>query len=200
MKNIIVLIWVILLSGCVTEPPKNLNNLCSMAEQNPKWYWAAQDAQKHWGVPISVEMAIIYQESHFSSKAKPPHQKLLGFIPWFRPTSAFGYCQATDQTWRAYQHATGNNSADRDDFNDALDFIGWYANVAHRKAGIPKGDPYKLYLAYHEGISGYQRGTYLHKQWLIDVAHKVDHRAWVYHDQLIHCQKDLPVKHWWNII
>ncbi|MCK4609101.1 MAG: hypothetical protein KAT71_06445 [Gammaproteobacteria bacterium] len=189
---------IISLAGCATSPPKNVDNLCSVFQQYPKWYWATQDVQKQWGVPISVQMAIIHQESHFGSSAKPPHQELLGFIPWFRPTSAYGYSQATDESWQTYQRSTGHTSADRDSFSDAVDFIGWYAEQAHKRAGISKGDPYKLYLAYHEGIGGYMKGTYRHKQWLIDVAHKVDRRAWSYHAQLSRCQKSLPVHHWWD--
>ena len=199
-KKLIGIIFIsIALTGCATTPPKNINNLCSVFREYPKWYWTSQDVQKKWGVPISVQMAIMHQESAFNSSAKPPHQKLLGFIPWFRPTSAFGYSQATDASWRAYQKSTGHGSANRDSFTDALDFMGWYANQAHIRAGISKGNPYELYLAYHEGIGGYARRTYLHKQWLIAVAHKVDKRAWNYHYQLAHCQASLPKKHWWNL-
>jgi len=196
---IFVSIAVLQLTACVTNVPKNTKNICEMAEQNPKWYWEAQAVQKRWGIPISIQMAIIYQESNFHHNAKPPHQRLLGFIPWFRPTSAFGYSQATDESWRVYQRSTGNSSANRDNFSDTLDFIGWYADQTHRRTGVSKRDPYKLYLAYHEGIGGYSKGTYLHKQWLINVAHKVDRRAWSYHNQLLHCHADLPKKHWWNI-
>ena len=78
------------------------------------------------------------------------------------------------------------------------EFIGWYADQAHQKLGIPKGDPYKVYLAYHEGIGGYKSGTYLKKQWLIDVAHKVDSNAWKYHNQLMACQAKLPKRPWWH--
>lgn len=193
----IILVILSFLTGCATAPPKHVDNVCSIFEQYPKWYWATQDMQEKWGVPISVQMAIIRQESSFNSSAKPPREKLLGFIPWFRPTSAYGYSQATKESWRVYQRSTGRGGS-RGSFYDALDFMGWYADQAHRRAGISKGNPYQLYLAYHEGIGGYIRGTYLKKKWLIDVAHKVECRAWEYHYQLARCQADLPKKHWWN--
>jgi len=199
VKKLIFITFVFVLSSCVTPRPQNINNLCSVFQEYPKWYWATQRVQKRWKVPISVQMAIIYQESRFSAQAKPPRQKLLWIIPWLRPTSAFGYSQATDESWLIYQRSTSNSSANRDSFSDAVDFIGWYIDQAHCRAGVHKGDPYKVYLAYHEGIGGYIEGTYLHKKWLMDVAKKVRHQAWVYHMQLIRCHDSLPQKHWWNI-
>lgn len=186
------------LLGCATPPPKDPDNICNIFNQYPDWYFAAQKSQGHWQVPISVMMAIIYQESSFSATAKPPRSKLLGVIPWFRPTSAFGYSQALDDSWRGYQKSVNNHSANRDAFDDAIDFIGWYSDQANRKAGISKGDAYNLYLAYHDGIGGYTRGTYKSKQWLIKVAKKVDKRAWTYHYQLLQCADSLPKKSsWW---
>lgn len=180
--------------GCATPPPNDPNNICNIFNQYPDWYFAAQKSQARWHVPISVMMAIIYQESSFSATAKPPRDKLLGVIPWFRPTSAFGYSQALDDSWRWYQSSVHDHSANRDAFDDAIDFVGWYSDQANRKAGISKGDAYNLYLAYHDGIGGYTRGTYKSKQWLINVAKKVDKRAWNYHQQLQSCMNTLPEK------
>ena len=70
-----------------------------------------------------------------------------------------------------------------------MDFIGWYANQAHRRAGIPRSNAYDLYLAYHEGIGGYQRKTYLRKAWLMPVARKVANRAQTYRSQLAYCRR-----------
>ncbi len=67
--------------------------------------------------------------------------------------------------------------------------MGWYANQANRTAGIPRYDAYRLYLAYHEGIGGYQRKTYLQKPWLIQVARKVKARSQIYQAQLNRCIK-----------
>lgn len=177
--------------GCATPPPKNPDNICSIFNQYPDWYVAAKKSQDKWKIPISVMMAIIYQESSFSATAKPPREKLLGIIPWFRPTSAFGYSQALDGSWSWYQNSVNDHSGNRDAFEDAVDFVGWYSDQAHRKAGISKGDAYRLYLAYHEGIGGYTRGTYKSKQWLVNVAKKVEKRAWTYHHQVQGCIKAL---------
>ena len=58
------------------------------------------------------------------------------------------------------------------------------------KAGIPRSDAYSLYLAYHEGIGGYKRKTYLQKPWLIQVAHKVKARSQLYQAQLNQCRDE----------
>lgn len=197
-RKILLLFILVSLCGCATTPPKNPKNICSMFTQYPKWYWTAQDVQKKWNLPMSILMAVMYQESRFNASIKPPREKILWVIPWFRPTSAFGYAQVLDSTWRSYQKDSGNSSANRDNFYDAADFIGWYADQAHQKAGIPKGDPYKVYLAYHEGVGGYMRGSYKQKQWLMDVAHKVERNAWNYHAQLQGCQANLPTRPWWH--
>jgi hypothetical protein len=199
IKNLAGIILVLSMAGCVTTapPPAHTQNICSIFNEEPKWYFAALDSQKRWGVPLSVTMSIIYQESGYHSGAKPAREWYLGIIPGFRPTSAFGYSQATDDSWRVYKRDTASYAANRSSFSAAADFIGWYADQAQRKAHISKGDPYRLYLAYHEGIGGYMRGTYRHKKWLINIAHKVEKRAWLYHKQLHACQRDLPQESWW---
>ncbi len=185
------------LSGCVPPPPHSKTNVCKIFQQYPKWYWAAQDAQKKYHVPISVQMAVVHQESRFNGTAKPPRKKLLGFIPWSRPTSARGYTQAINRTWRTFQKETGT-TAGRTSFTAAVHFIGWYATRAHRRAGISRANAYEVYLAYHEGIGGYMRKSYLRKPWLIKVSHKVQRFADLYHGQLLRCRGKLPKKHWWN--
>ena len=92
--------------------------------------------------------------------------------------------------------STKNRWADRDDFEDVVDFIGWYGNMSHNDLGISKWDAHNQYLAYHEGHGGYKRKTYLKKPWLIKVAKKVDDRAKAYHTQLNRCKKDLKKSGW----
>ena len=188
---IIASLLTILLSACSSSPPRDTGNACSIFTEKDDWYEAAQDAYKKWGVPIHVQLAIIHQESRFRQDAKPPRDKLFWFIPWFRKSSAYGYAQVKDSTWDWYKRETGNSWADRDDFEDAVDFIGWYCNLSHRKLGISKWDAYRQYLAYHEGQGGYQRGTYKSKAWLIKVAHKVDDNARRYRAQIGKCRDEL---------
>jgi hypothetical protein len=136
-------------------------------------------------------MAIIHQESRFRADAKPPRKKLLGFIPGPRASSAYGYSQAKSSTWDDYKDDGGYFSADRDEFSDAIDFVGWYNKKSQIRSGISPQDTYGLYLAYHEGHGGYNRGTYSQKQWLIKVARKVEVRAGRYQAQLVECEEGL---------
>ncbi len=187
-KKIIGLFFVsVALTSCVSAPPADVNNICHIFRQYPDWRAETLDVQRRWRVPVPVQMAIVHQESKFDATAKPPRTKLLWFIPWTRPSTAYGYSQALTSTWALYKKSDGGMWASRDNFADGVDFIGWYANQAWRRARIPRDDPYALYLAYHEGVGGYQKKTYLAKKWLIAVAHKVSARAQIYRAQLAQC-------------
>ena len=184
------------LAGCTTSQPKDVNNVCAIFEEKGGWYDDAADSRDEWGSPIPVMMAIMHQESKFQAKAKPPRKKIFGFIPGPRPSDSYGYSQALGSTWKGYKKSAGRYGADRDDFGDAIDFIGWYNHQSYKRSGIAKTDTYRLYLAYHEGHGGYNRGSYRSKQWLIDVANKVNRRANSYQAQLNGCDKSLETDGW----
>jgi len=187
---------VVSLAACATTPPHNLNNSCAIFNEKSDWYDDAKASFDKWGVPIHVQLAIIWQESRFRSQAKAPKDTLLGFIPWGRKSSAYGYAQVKDSTWDWYIDKSGNWGADRDDFEDVTDFIGWYGHMSHEKLGISKWDAYNQYLAYHEGHGGFTRKTYLNKPWLISVARKVKRRAERYGAQIAACKDELESS-WW---
>jgi len=191
-----VLILAFACTACTTSPPSDVNDICAIFREKSGWYDDAADARKEWGSPISVMMAMMHQESKFRAKAKPPRKKIFGFIPGPRPSNAYGYSQALDSTWDDYKRSAGRYGADRDDFDDAIDFIGWYNHQSNKRSGIAKTDAYRLYLAYHEGHGGYNRATYRNKQWLIDVAHKVGRRASSYRSQLLACEDTLKDDGW----
>ncbi len=194
--QVVWLMLVLLLAGCASGPPKNINDACAMLQEKDNWYEYANDSFKKWGVPVHVQLAIIYQESRFRAEALAPDDTLLGFIPWGQVTSAYGYAQVLDSTWEWYMKSTGNWGADRDDFEDVTDFIGWYGNYSHKKLGISKWDAYNQYLAYHEGHGGWLRKSYRKKPWLIKVAKKVKRRADRYAAQIRRCKDDLDDGSW----
>lgn len=186
------------LTGCMTSPrPHHVENICTIFKEYPQWYVDTQKSSRRWGIPASVQMAILYQESSFDAEARPPKRKILWFIPWKRPTSAYGYSQALDGTWAEYKRSTHRYLVKRNSFADATDFVGWYSEQAHRYAGISKYDAYGLYLAYHEGWTGYTRGTYRQKPWLMTVAQKVKYRSMTYQQQLNTCQASLEKQKKW---
>ena len=114
---------------------------------------------------------------------------ILGVIPTGRQSSAFGYSQALDGTWKEYRQSTGRFGARRDDIYDAADFIGWYLAASNRELGISLSDTRNQYLAYHEGRTGYKRRSYNSKRWLLDVSAKVRARGNTYERQLRSCRR-----------
>lgn len=180
-----------LITGCATNPPSNPGDICSIFREKKSWYGEAKDAEEKWGSPVSTMMAIIHQESRFVQDARPPRTKILWIFPGPRPSDAYGYSQALGSTWRSYQRGASNYGADRDDFGDAIDFVGWYNNTSARQCRIKGNDTYHLYLAYHEGQGGFNRRTFKNKPWLKKVAHKVSARAQSYRQQLNGCEASL---------
>lgn len=196
MTRTLPLVLLALLAGCSSSPPKDMDDLCAIFREKDDWYQDAARARDAWNSPIPVMMAIMHQESRFAAKVKPPRRRLLGFIPGPRLSSAYGYSQAKKVTWAEYQRSAGRWGADRDEFGDAIDFIGWYNDQSRRRSGIASTDTYGLYLAYHEGHGGYNRTTYRSKPWLMDVAGRVQRRAAAYQAQLAACEADLQDDGW----
>jgi len=182
----------ILLAACAGSghaPPSDLNNACTIVRERPSYLKAMKATQKKWGVPVATQMAVIYQESKYDSDARTPLRFVLGVIPMGRQSSAFGYAQALDATWKEYKRAERRPSARRDRFKDASDFMGWYFTNSAEKNGIPLNDTRNQYLAYHEGNTGFARASYRRKPWLMRIADELSERANMYHQQLIACRK-----------
>ena len=186
--QLLLIVLLILLNACSINPnpPQNKENICALFQEKDDWYDAAFATEQKWGIPIYVQMAIMFQESSFVADARPP----------FEPgravqSSAFGYAQAKDETWDHFLTHSHRASADRDDFADASDFIGWYCNLSFQKLHLSKSNANDLYLAYHEGHGGYQKQTFLKKAWLVRTAQKVGVRANNYHNQLRRCEQAL---------
>jgi hypothetical protein len=136
-------------------------------------------------------MAIIKQESSFRHNARPPRRWVLGIIPWKRPSSAYGYAQALDGTWAQYKKSAGGWGRDRDDFDDAIDFVHWHMRQAVDRNGVQRNDARALYLNYHEGWRGFRVKSYRKKPWLESVAQRVNRRAQQYQRQYASCQESL---------
>lgn len=169
--------------------PRNLDNACAIIQQRPQYLKAMVATERRWGVPVAVQMATIYQESKFIGNAKTPHRFALGIIPMGRQSSAFGYAQALDGTWDEYRQEQRRFGARRDRIDDAADFMGWYMHESNKRLGIPKNDTQSQYLAYHEGRTGFARGSFRAKPWLMDVSAKLGQRAVMYDQQLQTCRK-----------
>lgn len=197
-RALTLLLFVSIVAGCASPPPRHQQDLCSVFDQHPDWYDYARESQKTWGTPIQILMAFIRKESGYRHNAKPPFHWFL-FIPLGRESSAQGYAQIQDPAWKDYKKARGGWFKSRSDMEDALDFIGWYNNKSHKLLGISKWDPKRLYLAYHEGFGGYRQGTYRHKPKVLRAAERVARTARDYGAQLRRCEERFRCRKWWQI-
>lgn len=185
------------LSGCSVQKTsqqeskytKHPNNACLMLRENRDWLHATYNTYKTWNIPISVQLAIIRHESSFDPYARPIRKN-----KWYETgtnyaSSALGYSQALNGTWGDYLKfkKISYNDASRSSFKDSTDFIGWYSHNVYNSLKIEKRDAYNLYLAYHEGIGGYRRGSYNQKPWLINYAKRVANTSVMYSKQLNNC-------------
>lgn len=174
-------------SGNYSGPPKAQGDICAIFAERPDWQDAMEASAVKWSAPIDVQMAIIWRESSFRAQARPPKTYIAGIVPTGRVSSAYGFAQAIDGTWDWYMKDTGNRGADRDDFEDAADFVGWYMTRTVRSNGVRMQDAFNQYLNYHEGHAGYRRGGWKNKAWLKKAANQVANQAEKYRGQLRRC-------------
>ncbi len=181
------------------SPPDDQSNICEIFREQPRWYDHARDSEREWGTPIATQMSFIQQESSFRSHVRPDRERLLGFIPWSRPSSARGYAQAQDPVWGEYQDDAGSRFARRSHMKHATDFIGWYNARTQRMTGVSLYNSEHLYLAYHEGQGGYNRGSYQSKPQVRAAARQVAQRADRYESQLQSCESEFRCRRFYQV-
>ncbi|MDR9484314.1 MULTISPECIES: lytic transglycosylase [Sediminimonas] len=187
LRAMVIILVLASCGGGDRSAPRNLDDACAIVKDRPVYGRAFKKAQSKWGVPVAVQMAFIHQESKFDARARTPLRYALGILPMGRQSSAYGYAQALDGTWRDYQRDQNRYGARRDRIFDATDFIGWYMNKTRERNSIPLSDARNQYLAYHEGHNGFSRGTYRRKSWLMRISGEVASRAMTYDAQLATC-------------
>lgn len=188
--------------GCsplTPSPPANQNNICNIFREQPRWYDYAKAAEHKWGTPVATQMAFIQFESSFRSHIRPPKRKLLGFIPWNRPSSAYGYAQAQNPVWKEYLADEASPLARRTHMKYATDFISWYNRRTQRMVSISLDNPTHLYLAYHEGQTGYRRGNYQNKPQVMHIAREVGERSRLFSSQLAQCEHEFKCHRFYQI-
>jgi hypothetical protein len=171
------------LAGCASDDPLSADQVadaCAILEERDAWEDDIFEAAGEWRVSPGTILAFIRQESAFRGDARPLDEDGRA------RSTAFGYSQAIDATWAAYERARGN--ARRQNFEDSADFVGWYIDHLSREAGIDRSDVRALYLAYHEGPAGFRRGSWRGKAWLTRVADRVEANARLYDRQLGRCE------------
>ena len=202
MWHMVLALLVMLSSGCAVmapSPPRDQSNICEIFREQPRWYDYARESQQQWGTPIATQMAFIQQESSFRSHVRPPRNRILGFIPGRRPSSARGYAQAQDPVWGEYREQAGSTLSRRTHMKHATDFIGWYNARTQRQAGVSLSNPEHLYFAYHEGVGGYQRGSHRGKPQVLQAASQVSSRASRYQAQLASCEAEFRCRRFYQV-
>ena len=74
MMRLLLLTLLLSVTACTTSPPHKPGDICAIFKEKDDWYDEAKDASKRWNSPIPVMMSIMYQESRFVAKAKPPRK------------------------------------------------------------------------------------------------------------------------------
>jgi len=172
-------------------PLRDISDICKIFADRPNWRGAVTASAFRWGAPIEVQMAILWHESRFRSKARPPKRAASRRVASRHISSAYGYPQALDGTWEWYQRETENHDAARDEFKDATDFVGWYMAKSRAFNAIEMHDAFHHYLAYHEGHGGFGSREWQGKKRLRHVASRVARQAAQYRKQLRRCTSDL---------
>ena len=174
------------LSNCVGIP-KNQDDACSILNQKKSWRSALKKTERKWGVSPGMQLAFIKTESNFRPTARTKRRYFLGLIPSGRISSAYGYSQALDGTWKEYKKHTGKSYHRRSNFAHSTNFIGWYVDKSNRLLGISKNNAYLQYLAYHQGQAGFKTGAYKTKSSLLKVAIKTASNKKIFDRQLKKC-------------
>ena len=191
-KNKFIIFLILLALTSCSSIPQNTYSGCAIFSERYLWYKYAKKTEKKWGTPINIQLAIIKMESDFDWLAKPKRQKIFKVIPFKRPSSSFGYSQAVKGTWKQYKKETNSPLATRTRFKDSVDFIGWYTSKSSKLLNIPMEDPFKQYIAYHEGWGNYKH--YKKNKKVILLAKKVKNHSDRYKIQLNKCKKKLNRK------
>lgn len=190
MSTTFMIAFLVLLASCMSlKPPSNTADLCKVFDEKRSWYRHALSAEKKWQIPLPVLMAVIYRESSFIHNARPARSRILWIIPWKRPSTAYGYSQALDETWSDYVKQTGRRNAKRTSFRDSVDFVGWYLDNTAHQANLKRWDAKNLYIAYYAGISAFMKGTWREYPRLEYVANEVEQMTSNYENQLRECKK-----------
>ena len=183
---IFVLFNYLIISGCMGIP-KNQEDACSIIKQKKSWRTALKKTERRWGISPGMQLAFIKTESNFKPTARTQRKYFLGLIPSGRISSAYGYSQALDGTWKEYKESTRNRYHRRSNFAHSTNFIGWYADKTKRLLGISKNNAYLQYLAYHQGQAGFKTGAYKNKKGLLKVANKTAFNKKKFDRQLKKC-------------
>ena len=126
----------LLLASCTTAPPRDIDDACAIFEQHEDWFADANAASQRWGVPCRYCWRSSTRSPRLPADARPPRTWYLGFIPGpaFPPPTATA--RALDGSWDDTSPRPAT-TAPTDQFDDAVDFIGWYVSKPRAATASP---------------------------------------------------------------
>ncbi len=154
----------------------DITDACVIFHERADWRKAANKVSEKWQISVPVLLAIIHRESRFKATAAA------------KTSTAFGFAQAVDGTWKRYKKEMKVPTADRSSFADSADFIGWYMSITNNRLDIPLYDVKEHYLAYHEGHAGFKSKRWLQKPKLLKISTQVRELTAQYAKQLRDCE------------
>ena len=140
----VVTLFCLLLNFSETTKIDTNAGVCEILKQHPNWRKSLKQAQAKYRLEPAFVMALIYQESRFDANAKNKY------------SSAYGYAQVIDGTWKHFQQQIKSN-AKHNNFDDSVEFIGWYMAQLSKILNIKMTDYSNLYTAYMLGATGFKR-------------------------------------------
>ena len=191
--NKFLLVLLFFLTSCSSVPKYPLN-ACKIFGERYLWYKHVKKSSEIYGAPTHIILAFVNKESGFNRWARPERTKLFKIIPYKRPSSSFGYSQATTKTWELYKKETDNPLALRSNFKHSVMFIGWYIKKTNEINKVPFNDSYRQYLNYYLGWSSYSKKGYKNDKKAVILAKGVQKQSNIYKNQLTECQKSLSRK------
>lgn len=143
-------------AGVSFKDYKHAEKASQRLKEHPDWSKHIEESARKYNIPVSTIVAFIAKESGFNPLSKCSE------------SSARGLAQALDGTWRTYQIKTGQPNADRNNPEDAIEFMAWYCrdliktvNAKIDREGLPQNyklngfDVKNLYMSYNQGPTGY---------------------------------------------
>ena len=180
---------ILLSSGCQIIPinHKNQNNICRFLEDNP-YMNQVISSENISNAQQATILAIIHHESAHQPQARPVKKWIIKpWIPWSYYSSAKSYAQITQPTWQDFSK-TRTFKPNINAYMDNISFIIWYFDKNKKVLGTKKDTISECYLIYHEGPSGYRKGTQSFSLALKQYALKVEHTGKIYLKALKKCQ------------
>ena len=84
LDNLLIVLSLILIFvvACTTMKPKNTADSCILFNEKKNWYKATKKSYDKWNTPISLQLAIINQESSFQTICKTKKKKIIWYNSW----------------------------------------------------------------------------------------------------------------------